>query len=182
MRTVISLLVSTVVVLRLGVGSMASATGVGDRVMATFVLRQTELEITVPDSAAAGSTGPGGTISATLGTVTVTDARAADPTWAATVSATDFTTGAGSPAETVTRGAVAYWSGPVTGSSGGGSSTPGQDTTEARVTLSVPVTAFSGRKSSLSTQTTSWQPTLVITPPASAVAGTYTGVIVHSVT
>ncbi|RVX40710.1 hypothetical protein EDD27_3128 [Nonomuraea polychroma] len=183
MQSALSLLVSVAVALRLGAVSTASAEDVRTgHVMATMALRQFPLEITVPDSVAAGSTGPGGTISATLGTVTVTDARPSDPSWSVTVSATDFTTGGGSAAETVTAGEVAYWSGPVTGSSGGGSHTPGQDTAQARVALSVPVTAFSGRKTSLSTQITSWQPTLVITPPLSAVAGTYTGVIVHSVT
>ncbi|MGI5290582.1 hypothetical protein ACQEVF_45675 [Nonomuraea polychroma] len=162
---------------------MASATHTAADPRRTIALRQLALEITVPDSATLGSSPPGGTINASLGTVTVTDARTGTPaTWVATVSARDFTTGGGSAAETVTRSNVAYWSGPATDSSGGGTHTPGQNTAAERVALSSSSTAFSGQKSELSNQSTSWQPTLVITPPTSIVAGTYTGVITHSVT
>jgi hypothetical protein len=50
-----------------------------------------------------------------------------------------------------------------------------------KVSLSAAVTAIAGRKGVLSAQFTSWRPTIVVTIPAAAAAGTYTGVITHSV-
>jgi hypothetical protein len=138
------------------------------------------LTITVPDTAALGGAAPGGTISASLGTVTVTDNRPGIAGWTATVSATTFTTGGGTPAQTISNSAVAYWSGPATASSGGGVRTPGQPTAAQRVPLSGTVTAFTASKA-VGTTLTNWAPTLVITIPSSAVAGTYTGTITHAV-
>ncbi|MCA2219677.1 RCC1 domain-containing protein [Nonomuraea aurantiaca] len=139
------------------------------------------LTITVPTSANLGSAVSGDTISVSMGTVTVADSRAGVPLWTATVTATNFTTGGGSSAETITNANVSYWSGPSTAQSGGGTRTPGQPLSTQKVALSAPLTAFSGRKTSLFAQSTGWQPTLVITIPDSAVAGTYTGTITHSV-
>lgn len=48
--------------------------------------------------------------------------------------------------------------------------------------MKVTVTAFTGSKGpGQSEVSTSWEPTLVITVPAAATTGTYTGVITHSV-
>ncbi|MCO6006499.1 hypothetical protein NE236_16050 [Actinoallomurus purpureus] len=138
------------------------------------------LTITVPGTASLGSALPGGTISASMGTVTVTDSRLGTVGWTATVSATNLTTGGGTTAETITNGNIAYWSGPATASVGGSFRTPGQTTAAQRVPLSTTVTAFSAFKA-LGTSTMSWAPTLVVTVPASAVAGTYTAVVSHSV-
>jgi hypothetical protein len=138
------------------------------------------LTITVPGTANLGSAGPGGTISASLGTVTVTDNRPGVAGWTATVSATNFTTGGGTPAQTIAGNSVAYWSGTATVSTGGGVRTPGQATAAQRVPLSGTVTAFSASKTTGITLT-SWAPTLVVTVPSSAVAGTYTGTITHAV-
>ncbi|MEU7915371.1 hypothetical protein [Microbispora bryophytorum] len=143
-------------------------------------LRADPLTITVPGSVNLGSGSRGGTISASMGTVTVTDSRGGIPPWTATVSATNFTTGSGTPAQTITTANIAYWSGPVTASSGVGTRNPGQPTAASRVTLTSPVVAFSGRKQA-TPMSTSWQPTLVITIPSSAAAGVYTGTITHSV-
>ncbi|MEU8196569.1 hypothetical protein AB0C10_22575 [Microbispora amethystogenes] len=143
-------------------------------------VRVDPLTITVPGSANLGSGGQGGTISASMGTVTVTDQRNGIPPWTATVSATNFTTGSGTPVQTITTANVAYWSGPVTASSGAGTRFPGQPTATDRVPLTSPVVAFSGRKQ-VPPMSTSWQPTLVITIPSGAAAGVYTGTVTHSV-
>ncbi|WP_214416998.1 hypothetical protein [Sphaerisporangium fuscum] len=141
---------------------------------------QTGLTITVPDTASLGTGTTGGTISASLGTVTVEDARNGSLSWTATVSATDFKTGLGSASQTIAKANIAYWSGPVTASSGAGSRTPGQQTAAQRVSLSTPQTAFRGSKAP-GIQITSWRPTIVVTIPSSIALGVYTGSIIHSV-
>ncbi|MBT2226562.1 hypothetical protein [Nonomuraea sp. NEAU-A123] len=54
-------------------------------------------------------------------------------------------------------------------------------TANDKVSLSAEVAVFAGRKGVLSAQSTSWRPTIVVTIPAAAGAGTYTGMITHSV-
>ncbi|MFF0248828.1 hypothetical protein [Streptosporangium sandarakinum] len=149
--------------------------------IATVALRADTLTITVPGSVDLGSGPAGGSISASMGTVTVADNRGGTPSWTATVAATDFTTGSGTPAQTITKGNVAYWSGQVTTSSGTASRTAGQPTADQQVALSSPVTAFSSRKLVGIPTSTSWAPTLVVTIPSAAAPGVYTGVVTHSV-
>ncbi len=72
------------------------------------------LRMTAPTAAALPDVAPGGTTSAKLGTVTVTDARGlTGATWTATVSATAPATGAGTAAQKIPLGGVTYWSGPA---------------------------------------------------------------------
>lgn len=138
------------------------------------------LTITVPGTASIGSVVRGNTISASMGSVNVLDQRMGSTSWVASVSATNLTTGAGSPAETIAKSNIAYWSGVITASSGGGIRIAGQDTAAQKVPLSTTVTAFSGSKT-VGTTMTRFAPTLVVTIPALAVVGTYTAVITHSV-
>ncbi|WP_240196887.1 hypothetical protein [Nonomuraea lactucae] len=140
------------------------------------------LEITVPDGPiSVGSGAPGSTISGQLGSVTVTDERAAlTATWVAAVSATDFTTGGGTAAETVPDSEVNYWSGPATATTGTGTFVPGQANAASAVVLDQVRTAFSKTTGSGNNAAT-WNPTIVIDVPAQAVAGTYTGTVSHSV-
>ncbi|MEV0151941.1 MULTISPECIES: hypothetical protein [unclassified Nonomuraea] len=183
-QTLLPLTTSIVVLLALDAPALpasAAASASGSVSLATVAWRADPLSITVPASVNLGSASQGATINATLGTVTVSDSRAGIPPWTATVSATNFTTGSGTPAETITTANVSYWSGPATGASGSGSRSPGQATAAQKAPLTAPVTAFTGRKTAALTQTTSWQPTLVITVPASAVPGAYTGTVTHSV-
>lgn len=138
--------------------------------------------ISAPASANLGSA-PTGTssISAQLGIITVTGSGLVAPSFTATVSATIFITGAGSPSETIGKASIRYWSGPATSVTGLlGSGTPGQPTSAQAVDLTVTRTAFSGQGVALSI-TASWNPTVIINIPASAVAGSYTGTITHSV-
>ena len=75
---------------------------------ATVTIVSGVLSITAPPSASLGSAAPGGTISANLGTVQVTDGRGFGASWTATVSATAFTTGGGTPAETIPAADATY--------------------------------------------------------------------------
>jgi hypothetical protein len=138
------------------------------------------LSISVPATAGLGSAAPGGTVSAALGSVTVSDQRGlATSTWTATVSSTSFTTGGATAAETVITSNVSYWSGLATNTNGTVTATPGQSDASTKQTLSSSRTAFTstGNGNSL----TSWTPTVVITIPAPAVGGSYTGTVTHSV-
>jgi hypothetical protein len=150
------------------------------RATAAYALRANELSITTPASVSLGSAAPGGTVTRQLGTVRVDDTRLLLANWTATVAATNFTTGGGSAAETIAKSLVSYWSGPVTASTGAGVRVPGQLTALNAVSLANPATAFALQAVVLSTST-SWNPTLVVSVPASAVAGTYTGTVTHSV-
>jgi hypothetical protein len=171
---------AVVLILTLGAGAAVPGAAVAARARhATVVLRQTPLEITVPGSAALGSGERQGTISATLGTVTVSDTRPGNRTWTTSVSATAFTLAGGS-GQNIPNGNVEYWSGPVTAFSGTGTRQPGQTTAAQRVPLSAQRVAFRASKGVAGTST-SWGPTLVITIPATAIAGTYTGTVIHSV-
>src|ERR1700760_4972486 len=78
----------------------------------TFTLSAGALSISAPTSANLGNGFSGSSLSASLGTVTVTDQRGAlVGTWAATVSSTAFTTGGATAPETVSASNVTYASG-----------------------------------------------------------------------
>lgn len=137
------------------------------------------LNITAPTSASLGSTTPGGTVTAQLGSVTVDSTLGG--AWTATVSTTSFATGGHTVAETIAKSRVSYWSGPFTAKSGiGGTYIPGQATAGQAQTLDVPRTAFRATSLALLSSVT-WNPTLVVAVPSAAVAGTYTGTVTHSV-
>ncbi len=139
------------------------------------------LAMTAPASTVLPSAAPGGTTSARLGTVTVTDNRGlAGASWTATVTATTFVTGGATAPETIPLTQVTYWSGPATATTGTGTFTPGQVNALAAVNLTAPRTAFSLASGS-SVSSASWNPTLTVSVPAAAVAGTYTATITHSV-
>lgn len=144
------------------------------------------LSISVPSSAALGTGAPAGRLSATVGPVTVTTTGivGSSEAWTATVSATAFTTGGGSAPETIPLSAVTYWSGPATSSSGVAltACSPGQLSAPQAVDLSTPRTAYSCTGVSLLAGTSlTWNPTLTVTPGASALAGPYHAVITQSV-
>ncbi len=139
------------------------------------------VSISAPTSAALGSAATGSaTLSAHLGTITVTATGLVAPSFVSTVSASNFTTGGQTANETIATSAISYWSGPATATSGLATATPGQLTAAQAVSLSAPRTAFSGTGLLLSISA-SWNPTLVVSIPATAVAGTYSGTITHSV-
>ncbi|MEU0569083.1 hypothetical protein ABZ297_27415 [Nonomuraea sp. NPDC005983] len=142
------------------------------------------LTITVPAGPVnVGNSAPAGQISGQLGTITVTDQRAAlTATWTASVIAATggFTTGGGTAAETIPNTDILYWSGSATASTGGGTLVPGQANAAAAQSLDVSRTAFSKTTGS-GDNSVAWNPTIVVNVPAQAVAGTYTGTVNHSV-
>jgi hypothetical protein len=142
----------------------------------TFSVTIGALTITVPASADLGAGNPGTTIGpAPLGTVEVTDDRAAlGASWTATAASTDFTTGGGTPSETIPATDVSYAPGTL--------NTTGTATdTGTPVTLSgtpapvVAATAITGDN------TCSWDPDLSVAVPSAAVGGVYTATVTHSV-
>ncbi|MGW7329173.1 hypothetical protein ACWGIU_11410 [Streptomyces sp. NPDC054840] len=135
--------------------------------------------ITAPASANIGSAAPGSTTTVQLGQVKVTSSGTLR--WAATVSATNFTTGGGSPGQTIAPGNLSYWSGPVVSKTGPGTFSPGQPTAANQVTLNVARTAFTYSTALTTSSSVIWQPTLIMSVPANAVSGSYTGTVTHSV-
>ena len=147
----------------------------------TFTVTSGLLSISSPASKALGAGPPNGTITSQLGAVTVSDARGVlNGSWTATVSATDFTSGGGTPAETIPKPNVSYWSGTATASSGVGVFAPGQATALNAQALGITRTAFSASVV-VGNNSVTWNPTIVVSVPAAAVAGDYAGVITHSV-
>jgi hypothetical protein len=132
--------------------------------------------MTAPATSSLGSVAPGGTLSAGLGTVQVTDDRGFGAGWSATVSATGFATGAGTPAETIPAANARY-----------NIAALGTATGPATFT-SVPSTRLSSRAKAVVTATNvtgntmvTWNPTIVVTIPGSAIGGAYIATITHSV-
>ncbi|GIH24964.1 hypothetical protein Aph01nite_32740 [Acrocarpospora phusangensis] len=139
------------------------------------------MAINAPSSRNLGSGGSGQSLTAQLGSVSVADTRGGLATaWTARAAATDFTTGGGSAAETIGRARVSYWSGIASATAGTGVFTPGQATALLAVPLSGNATAYTLTLGVGDTSAT-WNPHIVVSLPAAAVAGTYTGRITHSV-
>jgi hypothetical protein len=159
----------------LAAGLTASPAGAADTAT-TFELTAGGLAISAPKTADLGEAAVGSAaVSGKLGPVTVTDDRGAlVAAWTATVTSTDFTTGAATPAETVPKTNLLY--------------TPGLPTdSNPTVGAFVPAAGALGLPLPVYVATTTgnnfatWNPTVRITLPAQAVAGTYTGTITHSV-
>ena len=154
-----------------------------DDTTVTFEVEAGTLDIVAPATADLGGGPPGGVITAQLGTVTVTDSRGdADASWVASVTATVFQTGGGTPAETVLPSEIDYWSGPATATTGTGTFTPGQLTAGDAAPLDsvTPLTAFT-HTGGTGGNTASWNPTLDVNVPLDSIAGIYTGTVTHSV-
>jgi hypothetical protein len=146
----------------------------------TFTVSTADLTIEVPAAKSLGSAFPGQTIEGQLGTVKVTDERAAaDATWTASVVSTSFDTPEDQP-HTIDPQLVSYWSGQATATTGNGTFVPGQTTQADAQTLNQPRTAFSHTSGS-GNNTASWNPSLIIRIPAESVGGLYQGTVTHSV-
>jgi len=105
----------------------------------------------------------------------VTDDRALlSASWTATASATDFTTGGGTPAETIPATDATYAPGTIT-TTGGITATPTDITLDHEPQTVVAGTAGVGNN------TAAWNPTVAVTVPVQAVVGTYTGTLTQSV-
>jgi hypothetical protein len=141
----------------------------------TFTVTATNLTMTAPTSANLGSGAPGGTISGPLGAVTVTDDRALlGATWTTTASATNWTTGTHTGAETIPATDVGYDPGTITTTPTAGLATGTAITLSGAAT---PVVSLATDGNSVAT----WDPTLSVAVPVNAVGGLYTGVLTQSV-
>jgi Putative Ig domain len=147
----------------------------------TITIAAGTLTMTAPAAATLPAAPPDTTTTAHLGPVTVTDTRGTSPAaWTATTSATTFTTGAGTAAQTIPRTQITYWSGPATATTGTGTFTPGQPAPADAIDLTAPRTAFTLSSGSRINSAT-WNPTLTVQVPPAATTGTYTATITHSV-
>ena len=167
---------------------------------ATFTVNVGTLQITVPTGTPLAPVvlGAGDTATAIigpLGDVTVTDNRGElAPVWTASVVSSDFVTGAGvvgtAGPENIPATDVSYWCGPVVGTptaTSGTVFTPGQPTgtddtagTSSHA-IGTTQTAYSLTSGAIGDNQLTWDPTITVDVPTTAVAGTYLGTITHSV-
>ena len=134
------------------------------------------LSLTAPATAALGAGAPGTTISTSLGTVGVTDDRGFGAGWTAAESSSDFTTGAGGPAETIPAGDALYDITALTTATG-----PATFGFTPQIDLSAnPQDIVSATNVHGNTAVT-WSPRDGVAVPGGAIGGTYSGTIVHSV-
>ncbi|HVE46647.1 MAG TPA: hypothetical protein VNA57_07870 [Acidimicrobiales bacterium] len=162
------IVLATAATLAVGAAPPASA----DDTAATFSLTGGDLTLSVGATAALTNEASGvaaNTITGTLGTVAVNDARGGTAGWVTSAASTTFT-GAGL---SVSDG-VAYTNGTVTET---GTNTVAAVTSKALTTTATAVataTAVSGNN------TASWNPTLDVSMPAGALAGAYSGTVTTS--
>jgi hypothetical protein len=129
------------------------------------------LSLSAPASAVLGSGAPGTTIAAAIGPVTVTDDRALlSASWTVTVAETDFANGA----QTIPATDASYAPGTIT--------TTGVITViPTSVTLANSAQTVVTGTDGVGDNTATWDPTVAVTVPATAAAGTYTGTLTHSI-
>ena len=142
----------------------------------TFTVTSGDLTMTAPTAVDLKSGAPGTTITGALGAVTVTDDRALlSASWTTDASASDWTTGAATPAETISAADVGYDPGSIT--------TTGTITaTGTPISLSGTATPVVTGTDGVGDNTASWDPSIAVAVPASAVGGVYTGTLTQSVT
>ncbi len=141
----------------------------------TFTVTSGALTMTAPASSYLGAGGDGGTISGSLGTITVTDDRGLLTTaWTATVAETDFKTGGGTPPETIPATSATYVPGTI--------STVGTITVAGtNITLSNGAQTVVAGSAGVGDNDASWNPTVAVSVGSIAIGGLYTGTMTHSV-
>ena len=173
---------ATPAVLALSASPDQAGPGLPEATSVTFTVTTGTLTITAPATVPLGSGAPGTTISGLVGPVTVTDNRALlTAAWTATASATSWTTGGGSPAETIPVTDVGYVVGGIT--------TTGTITTAATDRPAGTAAGdFSGTAQTVvagtagvGDNTATWNPALSVAVPPFVVGGAYTGTLTHSV-
>jgi hypothetical protein len=141
----------------------------------TFTVTSGALTMTAPASTNLGSGAPGTTVTGALGPVTVTDDRGLlTAAWTVTASSTSFTTGGGTPAETIPAGDLGYSPGSIT-------TTGTIMVTGTPITLSNEAAPVVTGTDGVGNNTASWDPAIAVAIPAAAVSGTYVGTITQSV-
>ena len=152
----------------------------------TFTVTVGGLSMTAPGTASL-TTGPGApaitgapgtTISGPVGPVTVTDDRALlAASWTVTASVTAWTTGTATPAETIPATDTTYDPGAFA-TTGTITVAPASD---PPIALSSEATPVVDGTAGVGNNTATWNPTLAVAIPASAVGGLYTGILTQSV-
>ena len=175
MRTrIVTLSLIAGVVVVSGVVGPAHAATTADTTL-TFTEGTGAIAITAPGSSTLLPTvtpsGADQTVSAAIGTVTVTDNQGNDTGWVATASATNFTSGT----RTITISHASYTPPAATNT---GTSTVTAATLATLATTPAPVQTATGVSGS---NTASWDPTISLTVPAGTESGTYTSTLTHSV-
>jgi len=136
----------------------------------TFTVSGGALGISAPTSAGLGTGAAAGTLTAQLGAVTATDTRGAlGAGWTAAAASTVFASSVTGAASITT---ATYSSGLATGTTGTAVFLQGQTTTPAALS-STAVTAYSA-SATVGNNSATWNPTIVVSIPAQAIAGTYT--------
>lgn len=168
-------LAALVAVLVVAVAMPASAAVTQDTIT-TFEVAAGGLAITAPPSTVnLGSAAAPGTVSSQLGQVKVDDTRGVLlGGHTASVESTSFTTGGATAAETVPSTAVTY-------SSGLGTPSGTVVCTQALVGDMAAKRIVMTGTAATGTNSCAWNPTVEVTVPAAAPAGTYTATITHSV-
>jgi hypothetical protein len=162
-------------VMRTARAARAARAGSDPDTTVTFAVTSGLLTMTAPTAASLGSGAPGSTISGALGTVQVTDNRALlNASWTVSASSSNFTTGTATPAETIPVGDATYAPGTVT-------TTGTISVTPSTITLSNSPQAVMTASSGNGDNTASWNPTESVAVPVTAVTGTYTSTLTHSV-
>ncbi|MCW2935083.1 MAG: hypothetical protein JWM19_6045, partial [Actinomycetia bacterium] len=156
-------------------GSNCPAGGGGAQCTAIVAIIAGPLSITAPASAGLGAGPPGATIQANLGTVQVTDDRGFGAGWTASVSSTDFTTGGGTPVETIPAGDATYVITGLAAATG-----PATFQVISPVGLSGSPQAVVSATNVTGNTSATWNPLIQVAVPGGAVGGTYTATITHS--
>lgn len=152
----------------------ASAAGSGDTTV-TFVLAGSTLNIDVQPTATLSNGGAGaGSVSGQLGQVKVTDLRGGLQNWNASATSTTFSNGGAGAGLTESTG-VSYSTGPFT-TTGNIVIVPGGSTA-----LNGTAANVAGPTAVIGNNTAAWNPTLTVSLPPDALAGTYSGTITTSV-
>ena len=141
----------------------------------TFAITSGDLTLSGPGNVNLGTALPGGTVSGLLGTMTVTDNRAAlSAAWTVSASSTDFTTGTGVTLATIPVARADYDPHQII--------TTGTITaTPTTITLSgTPQTVVAGTAGT-GNNTATWNPSEVVDVPIDAVGGDYTSTLTQSV-
>jgi methionine-rich copper-binding protein CopC len=168
------------------IAGLAAPAAHAEETTTTFVLSAGTIAVAPPASVnltasqSISASSSNATLTGQLGNVVVSDNRGAlVATWNVTVDGSDFTTGAGGANRTIVDDNISYWSGAATASSGIVTAAPGQPLAVNAQSLDATRTAMQGTLA-VGVNSVTWNPTLVITVPASNVAGTYSGTITHS--
>lgn len=154
----------------------------------TFTVTVGALSLTAPVTVNLGSGAPGTTITGALGggapgpSVVVTDDRALlTASWIATASASNWTTGSATPAETIPVTDVGYAVGPITTTGTITATATNRPAGTAAGDLSGAPQAVVTGTAGVGDNTAGWDPAISVAVPAFAVGGIYTGTLTQSV-